>query len=81
MHPQCQKVRDHNDPANSTPHQTVHGLGKIRLAQFEKRRFDVGECAGARELGGKCAYSLIRRFDARTVGENDESGNQSRNAL
>ncbi len=81
MHPQRQEIRDHYDPADPTLHQAVHGAGKIRLAQFEKRRFHVRKCPGARELGRKCAYSLIRRFYARTVSENNESGNQSRFAL
>ena len=53
-------------------HDGGDGGGEIGFAELEKRGFDHGKSAGARQIGGHLPDGLVGGFDARTVRKEDD---------
>ena len=72
-----EEVGDNDDPFDATSRQSGHGAGQVRLTQLEECRLDVGEPARARQSRGESTDAVVGRFNARTVGKDDEAGAHS----
>ena len=69
-----QEIRDHHDPLDALFREPGDGACEIRLAKFEKSRFDVRKRTGSREFSRNRADTFIGGLDAGAVGEYDEAG-------
>ena len=74
MKAERQKIGHDQDFRGAAGGEAVHGSGQVGTATFEKRGLDQLEGALAGDISGDGAHGFIRRFDARSVGEDDESG-------
>jgi hypothetical protein len=68
---QRQEIGEDDDPLGAARDEQSSSGGKIRLADFEKGRFD-NVPAGSSHLSGDGADGLVCALDARAVGEDNE---------
>jgi hypothetical protein len=68
-----EEIGDYDDALCAACDQQSSCAGKIRLAKFEERSFNRVS-ARSSHFGNHIAHGLIGAFDARSVGEDDESG-------
>src|ERR1019366_2052382 len=74
MEARGEEVRDDHDALHTASHQPIGSLFQTGSAEFQEGGFDDRIVARACQIGGGRAHGLVRRFDARAVGEDDDSG-------
>ena len=78
MNAQGEEVGDHQDVVDTLSDQRFDRALQARRAQFQKGGLDGFEPSGGGQLVGDGAYGLVGRFEARSVGEYDDSSGQVR---
>ena len=76
MNAKREEVRNHQDVLDTPRHQRFHGAFQAGLTQLQESRFHGFEPPGGSQLAGDGSHCLIRRFQTRSVGENDDSSGQ-----
>jgi len=74
MHAEGEEVGDDENASDAFRHKCGDSAIERRLTEFEEGCLDVGEIAGAGEVGGNSAHGLIGGLNAGTVGEDDDAG-------
>ena len=77
MHPEGKEVGDDQNAVDAFRQKCGDSAIERGLPEFEEGSFDVREIAGACEVGSNSAYGLVGRFNAGTVGEDDDAGDHA----
>ena len=69
-----QEIGNDDDAADTLSGKECHGALQIGLAQFQEGGLNAVETARPRQFRGDRPHGLVGRFDAGSVGKNDDPG-------